>query len=992
MLRSWYLILCWMLSSLLPGTVAAQQTAAPASGQSIEVIRVGITEYQNIEETYAKYQDFFQELFEKWQKGNSASSTGRDVAVKFKFRIAVGTYEEVREWYNTNRIDVAVLSAMPLTEMLASLPINDDVLQSSAGSQEAALKEKIKAAYLGTLTPLRGRSPFDQCSNGGAGQVLFDELYSDEEKRFAGGSDDYRTVCLVPNDSPIVSADALAQSRGRLRFLFVRPYSVSGYLLPAFNLLKSEPHIDITTEDYEFTYQHTKTLERLRNAKGGMDSDGKYLVGCVLDTTRECPERGGGSMRAFKKVAGLIWNKHTPAETVLLNYHLEQGRLEKIASIMTTVFDRWREDEKSLFRLVKKSRPEELWEGAYQNVREPVLKVTKPASFSHRSTLDEIIEDLLSYKKLNRPIRPLRLALVLSGGGAKCAYQLGAVNALEKKLREKGLDIDLVVGTSGGAINALFVAMGASKTDEGQKCLRDMWAKFRQEDFFQPSLAFNFIFGLSFGFLQALLITATTLLFGRDLVSWNALGKALVALILAETTVAIYVNIFSTLSEGIASFILNQVLIIYIVAAVVRLLRLWVRDWWKQAGWLMCFLSFVEIVIKWSPEPAHWPFGFGDSHVFVHLWLLLKLFSVWSAPFPLLLGLVMLSSGYRYFPTIDFNTQRTRIVRALSVGLLCVMSASLLHSLFKEGAPSDARGIESKFADEIPALVSCIWSGEKIEPGVVVDINSKLKAISRKIVGSRLERDLVVTASRLPIDYRYEKTAQEPMGGQSNRLDANELPEDLYFYYDREGGGQPAAEPPPRGKQFIPFAENKDKLLDVVIGSGTIYPLFPYREIEQVSVDKREVNSVRIIDGGFIHNSPIDAAVKWNATHIILIEASPLVKSFAPNNFLDNTLVAFNYLFSQAQNIDTSTRGDTEIFELRPTSQCEKMSRLYKCDETPTPRLDTFDFASKLLRNAYGEGQSDMLSPHALLTRRSGPPNFRYSQRIVPELLRKNDE
>jgi ABC-type phosphate/phosphonate transport system substrate-binding protein len=416
MRRTLHLIFCWVLTSLLPTAVTAQP-GAEVTSPPVD-IRVGITEYQNIEETYAKYQDFFQELIEKWEKGRSAATQ----STSFRFRVAVGTYEEVREWYNTNRIDVAVFSAMPLTEMLASLPVSPDaVRQGYAVGQEATLTEKIKAAYLGTLTPLRGRSPFDNCANGSASRVLFDQIYSEQEKQaLKGAREDYRTVCLVPNDSEVDSADALEKNKGRLRFLFVRPYSVSGYLLPAFNLLKFNPHIDITTEDYEFTYQHSKTLEKLRNAKKGKDSDGKYLVGCVLDTTRECPANGGGG-RDFKKIAGLDWDAHTPAETVLLNYHLEQGRLHKITSIMTEVFDRWQEDEKSLFRLVKKNQPDEIWKGAYSNVREPVLKVTKPASFSHRSTLDEIIEDLLHYQKLNSlnsaatttargaPIKPLRL-------------------------------------------------------------------------------------------------------------------------------------------------------------------------------------------------------------------------------------------------------------------------------------------------------------------------------------------------------------------------------------------------------------------------------------------------------------------------------------------------------------------------------------------------------------------------------------------------------
>jgi adenylate kinase len=40
-------------------------------------------------------------------------------------------------------------------------------------------------------------------------------------------------------------------------------------------------------------------------------------------------------------------------------------------------------------------------------------------------------------------------------------------------------------------------------------------------------------------------------------------------------------------------------------------------------------------------------------------------------------------------------------------------------------------------------------------------------------------------------------------------------------------------------------------------------------------MDENAVIDVSIIDGGFVHNSPIEAAVKLEATHIIMIEASP---------------------------------------------------------------------------------------------------------------------
>lgn len=53
----------------------------------------------------------------------------------------------------------------------------------------------------------------------------------------------------------------------------------------------------------------------------------------------------------------------------------------------------------------------------------------------------------------------MKVGLVLEGGGARGAYQVGAIKAL----RKKGIKIDVVVGTSIGAINGAFVAMNDFK-------------------------------------------------------------------------------------------------------------------------------------------------------------------------------------------------------------------------------------------------------------------------------------------------------------------------------------------------------------------------------------------------------------------------------------------------------------------------------------------------------------------------------------------------
>lgn len=56
-----------------------------------------------------------------------------------------------------------------------------------------------------------------------------------------------------------------------------------------------------------------------------------------------------------------------------------------------------------------------------------------------------------------------RYSLVLEGGGAKGAYQVGAIKAL----KENGYEFDTIVGTSIGALNAAFICQGEiDKLDE----------------------------------------------------------------------------------------------------------------------------------------------------------------------------------------------------------------------------------------------------------------------------------------------------------------------------------------------------------------------------------------------------------------------------------------------------------------------------------------------------------------------------------------------
>jgi NTE family protein len=87
------------------------------------------------------------------------------------------------------------------------------------------------------------------------------------------------------------------------------------------------------------------------------------------------------------------------------------------------------------------------------------------------------------------PARPTR-ALVLSGGGARGAYEAGVLCFVLEKLAPQ-LDCpvqpDLVVGTSVGAIHACFLAATAHMKSDRAARLRDTWLKLRFEDLFRVS-------------------------------------------------------------------------------------------------------------------------------------------------------------------------------------------------------------------------------------------------------------------------------------------------------------------------------------------------------------------------------------------------------------------------------------------------------------------------------------------------------------------------
>jgi NTE family protein len=75
-----------------------------------------------------------------------------------------------------------------------------------------------------------------------------------------------------------------------------------------------------------------------------------------------------------------------------------------------------------------------------------------------------------------------REALVLAGGGARAAYQVGVLGAIADWLPEDvACPFEVLVGTSAGALNAAAIAARAERYRDGVAVLEQVWSNFRVE-------------------------------------------------------------------------------------------------------------------------------------------------------------------------------------------------------------------------------------------------------------------------------------------------------------------------------------------------------------------------------------------------------------------------------------------------------------------------------------------------------------------------------
>jgi NTE family protein len=82
-----------------------------------------------------------------------------------------------------------------------------------------------------------------------------------------------------------------------------------------------------------------------------------------------------------------------------------------------------------------------------------------------------------------------KAGLILTGGGARAAYQVGVLKAVRELLPEPDHNpFQIVCGTSAGAINAAALAVFANNFDEAVGHLLDVWENFRVHHVYRSDL------------------------------------------------------------------------------------------------------------------------------------------------------------------------------------------------------------------------------------------------------------------------------------------------------------------------------------------------------------------------------------------------------------------------------------------------------------------------------------------------------------------------
>src|SRR5688572_24695021 len=78
-----------------------------------------------------------------------------------------------------------------------------------------------------------------------------------------------------------------------------------------------------------------------------------------------------------------------------------------------------------------------------------------------------------------------RTGLILTGGGARAAYQVGVLKAVSEICPKRRWPFPIIVGTSAGAVSASILAANVTRWHQSVKEIENVWANFRVNQVFR---------------------------------------------------------------------------------------------------------------------------------------------------------------------------------------------------------------------------------------------------------------------------------------------------------------------------------------------------------------------------------------------------------------------------------------------------------------------------------------------------------------------------
>ncbi len=839
---------------------------ANVSHKSLLTIRVGIHTYANDGVLKADELQRYQELFHEL-----AARTLQNFDRPIYIQAAAGTYADIYDWCKNDMIDFAVVTAGVFAK-----------LQEQTGD---------RWMYLCTMGQGPARNRFE-----------------------------YGIECIVHRDSRINTLQDIKQyfQAGQLDIFMVGKLSTSGGIFPRAYLKRQG--LTLGDTDITFTGSHDNCWKELiRSAELPAATDLSPAASPVAETA---PARSPAptDSRPQREQIAFVWDGAYREAHDELGFpirrlglpQLDQQRLPESAVIVRRAF--YEADSDFYDRLLVLQEFQQLPD--YQDKYQRILDWSREygAEELNREVgngWEELADQLRRFQQETG--QAPRIALVLAGGGAKCAYQVGVAQVVEAKFREfrereealRDCHISLVVGTSGGAINALPVAMGTYDSAQGIATIERVWTQLDAREILLPEPAVSVGIGLTI----SLLYTLAILLLVR--LRWGRYR-----LFARERRASAAIFLFCGIGGA------------HLV-------------WWtisRSTGWKL-----------------PWEYALGNEHLAYVLWALVAS-AMW------LVGILLTALGTVIW-LVDHQQRRKGRYLALSAAKAREVIVWLTLLTVVVGTPimlaaashfSMSKGLERTIARAARDLIN----ERRVTQGERPVTTTKLGELSQTVLAPNnklLEKDLIITATVL----------------RDNQQSYAES--DVYFYASRRDASGTATQLNV-DKRFINLEEpgRRQFLLDAVLGSGAVFPFFPARTLADFPQPGQQLH---LVDGSFGHHVPIEAALRWGATHIFIVDPSPQgqLDYRANRSLLANSQVALGHLFEQAQKLDKQAQ------QMR--MEGKRPPQVYRVNPAATKHhISLLSFASVPIQYAIDEAVTSMSAGADRFLRQLNPPYF------LPEL------